>query len=456
MAVPDSGVLSLLAIYNELAENNYSSGTSRTNVSLNNLSTGGNPPNQAINTVNAEGDRPDGGSNNHAMSEFYSYDHDLAGISAPSSLTYSDTSTSRITFSFTEAANSTRVYVYIVSVNGTTTFAGQTINVNGSAYLTVNGSGVTSFLIGDGNDTYLGPGDNPDLNESIGTNDYLTIRYKSYDAGGNLSAFSSNITGWTTPTAPGAPSLTVNSTSQITATWSAPTGGASNYKVYVDAGTSSPTTLRTTQSGTSYAQTGLSRNTQYGFRIITVGGGGDLSAYSSNTSLYTLPDVPLNLAVDGTPTGDSIDLTWDAPPGGASNYKLEYRQYPFGSFSLFSTQSNTFDTVDFLSQGTQYAFRVAATNADGAVGATSAQVIGQTDVGKSDRRLKTNIERIGYSDMNIPIYLFNYKDDLNTTYQGVMAQDLLEMGLKDAVVMEDDGYYAVFYNKIDVNQIKKV
>jgi len=31
-----------------------------------------------------------------------------------------------------------------------------------------------------------------------------------------------------------------------------------------------------------------------------------------------------------------------------------------------------------------------------------------------------------------------------------MAQDLLEMGLKDTVVMEDDGYYAVYYDKIDV------
>ena len=78
MAVPSSGVLSLLAIYNEVAENNYSSGTSRTNVSLNSLSTGGV---DAINQANAEGDRPNGGSNNHAMSEFYAYDHDKVGAS---------------------------------------------------------------------------------------------------------------------------------------------------------------------------------------------------------------------------------------------------------------------------------------------------------------------------------------------------------------------------------------
>ena len=369
MAVPSSGTITLSGIWNEVSEDDYSAAAhaSNENISLKDLATG---EVDNINTSNDSGDRPDG-SAPHSMSEFYSYDHDLTGISAPSSLTYSDTSTSRITFAFTEAANSTRVYVYIVSVNGTTTFAGQTINVNGSAYLTVNGSGVTSFVIGDGNDTYLGPGDNPDLNESIGTNDYLTIRYKSYDAGGNLSAFSSNITGWTTPTAPSAPSLTVNSTSQITATWSAPTGGASNYKVYVDAGTSSPTTLRTTQSGTSYAQTGLSRNTQYGFRIITVGGGGDLSAYSSNTSLYTLPNAPTSLNRISR-NNTSINLGWSAPSGGASTYQVQYRLNNSGGWSTaVSSTSGTSYNVTLLQASSVYGFRVRAKNADGAAGSYS-------------------------------------------------------------------------------------
>ena len=73
---------------------------------------------------------------------------------------------------------------------------------------------------------------------------------------------------------------------------------------------------------------------------------------------------------------------------------------------------------------------------------------------KSDMRVKTNIERIGYSDMNIPIYLFNYKEDLNTTYKGVMAQDLLKLGMSDSVIVGHDGYYMVDYNKIDVNMEK--
>lgn len=73
---------------------------------------------------------------------------------------------------------------------------------------------------------------------------------------------------------------------------------------------------------------------------------------------------------------------------------------------------------------------------------------------KSDMRVKTNIERIGYSDMNIPIYLFNYKEDLNTIYKGVMAQDLLKLGFDDSVSVGHDGYYMVDYDSIDVNMEK--
>ena len=87
----------------------------------------------------------------------------------------------------------------------------------------------------------------------------------------------------------------------------------------------------------------------------------------------------------------------------------------------------------------------------GFVGVNRTVTVSTLVAGKSDRRLKTNIERIGYSDMNIPIYLFNFKDNLNTTYKGVMAQDLLELGFKDSVVLDSDGYYSVKYNTIDVD-----
>jgi len=68
----------------------------------------------------------------------------------------------------------------------------------------------------------------------------------------------------------------------------------------------------------------------------------------------------------------------------------------------------------------------------------------------SDFRVKTNLNKIGNSPMGIPIYLFNYKDDLSTQYKGVLAQDLISMGITEPIGMRD-GYYTVDYNKIDVD-----
>jgi len=74
--VPGSGVLSLLGIYNEVAEGNYSSGTSRTNVSLKEVSDG---------TVAAV----TGGNKTqpHAMSEFYGHSQTITQFNAPSTFT---------------------------------------------------------------------------------------------------------------------------------------------------------------------------------------------------------------------------------------------------------------------------------------------------------------------------------------------------------------------------------
>ena len=75
MAVPSSGAISLNAIYNELDDDNYNSGTTNSNVSLTSLSNGSV---DTINTNNSAVHRPDG-STPHSMSEFYSYDHDAGG-----------------------------------------------------------------------------------------------------------------------------------------------------------------------------------------------------------------------------------------------------------------------------------------------------------------------------------------------------------------------------------------
>ena len=84
-------------------------------------------------------------------------------------------------------------------------------------------------------------------------------------------------------------------------------------------------------------------------------------------------------------------------------------------------------------------------------GASATATIGVTST-KSDRRLKTNINLVGHSKhLQIPIYTFNYKEDLNTIYKWVMAQDLLKMNFNHAVITDPDGYYGVLYDLIDVD-----
>lgn len=68
----------------------------------------------------------------------------------------------------------------------------------------------------------------------------------------------------------------------------------------------------------------------------------------------------------------------------------------------------------------------------------------------SDVRLKESINKTGISKSGIPIYTFSYKND-DQVWSGTMAQDLLNIGREDAVVLTDSGYYAVDYNAIDVD-----
>jgi len=82
MAVPDSGKsLSLAGIRAELTANAYNA-TATTQAGLKDCSDG---TVDTINTANATANRPDTNSP-HAMSEFYSYDHDLVGLSITSSV----------------------------------------------------------------------------------------------------------------------------------------------------------------------------------------------------------------------------------------------------------------------------------------------------------------------------------------------------------------------------------
>jgi hypothetical protein len=64
----------------------------------------------------------------------------------------------------------------------------------------------------------------------------------------------------------------------------------------------------------------------------------------------------------------------------------------------------------------------------------------------SDIRLKRDIKRVGSTLSGIPTYTFKYLWD-NITHYGVMAQEVLK-SIPEAVIVMDNGYYAVDYGKI--------
>ena len=68
--------------------------------------------------------------------------------------------------------------------------------------------------------------------------------------------------------------------------------------------------------------------------------------------------------------------------------------------------------------------------------------------GSSDIRLKENIQ-LERQEKGLNIYSFNYKTDKDKRYEGVMAQEVIETH-PEAVIIDEDGYYKVFYSMLGI------
>ena len=66
----------------------------------------------------------------------------------------------------------------------------------------------------------------------------------------------------------------------------------------------------------------------------------------------------------------------------------------------------------------------------------------------SDLRLKTDITRIGTAAHGLPLYSFRYIGETDL-YEGVMAQDVLQV-MPSAVSVAEDGYYRVDYEQLGI------
>lgn len=72
----------------------------------------------------------------------------------------------------------------------------------------------------------------------------------------------------------------------------------------------------------------------------------------------------------------------------------------------------------------------------------------------SDSRLKENVILVNTLEKGINIYQFNYIGE-DGLYEGVIAQELLDTEFESAVVVKEDGMYAVDYSKLDL-EFKKL
>jgi hypothetical protein len=81
--------------------------------------------------------------------------------------------------------------------------------------------------------------------------------------------------------------------------------------------------------------------------------------------------------------------------------------------------------------------------------ASESQFSGETP---SDRRLKTNISRIGTTVFGLPFYRFSYLGS-DAAFTGVMAQDVLGV-MPKAVSRDATGFYRVNYDMLGIEMQK--
>lgn len=180
-------------------------------------------------------------------------------------------------------------------------------------------------------------------------------------------------------TGPNAPlSLTEAShnDTQVVLTWIAPPddGGSSvtDYKVeYKPSGGGWTVFNDGISISTSVTVTGLTRGTKYTFRVAGVNAieDGDTSLVSLEITPSVVPGEIRSLQLL-TFSNNSVSVSWIAPSddGGSSvtDYKIEYKPAG-GSWTIFSdgVSTSTIGVISGLQQGTLYAIRVSAVNANG-------------------------------------------------------------------------------------------
>jgi fibronectin type 3 domain-containing protein len=213
-----------------------------------------------------------------------------------------------------------------------------------------------------------------------------TTYYYRVDAtnSGGISPLSGEVSATPEPGPPAAPAgLTATAgNASVALAWTAP-GGATSYNVYRGSasGGEGATAISSGVTTASYADTGLTNNTTYYYKVSAVDAGGT-SPQSGEVSATPEPPVPAAPAGPTATAGNaSVALAWTAP-NGATSYNV-YRGTTAGgegTTAIASGITTVYYADNGVSNGTKYYYKVAAVNIGG-IGAPSSEVFATPEPG---------------------------------------------------------------------------
>lgn len=178
-----------------------------------------------------------------------------------------------------------------------------------------------------------------------GTEHKYRVRAKNSSG---LGKWSDELTKWTIPDVPSFVDITDVTENEITIIWDDNVRGATGYDIEIDGeiqmNVKSP-----------YIHSELLSGIEHRYRIRAKNSSG-LGKWSSELTIWTLPDVPQNIFI--TPASTSLTVAWDEVRG-ATGYELE----------IFDTVIDNGTSIEYLHGGlspnTQYIYRVRAKNPSG-------------------------------------------------------------------------------------------
>jgi len=279
------------------------------------------------------------------------FEANIAGPAAPSNLTATDSTDTQINLAWTASTDSVPGY-RLERCQGTAC----------ASFAQIASPAVTTY-----NDT----------GRTAGTSN--SYRVRATDAAGNLSAYSNTASATTSDSvAPSAPSnltATVAAGTQINLSWTASTDnvGVTGYRIERCQGTACSSFAQIgTSTAAAYSDTGLSSGASYSYRVLATDAAGNLSPYSNTASQTTVipPTAPTNLSATAS-GGTQINLSWTASTSGIGilNYLVEQCQgLGCTSFLQIATPSATSYASTGLISGTQYSYRVRASDTSNNMG----------------------------------------------------------------------------------------